>query len=57
MSLSKGDVVTVYEDPITQLKPEGRFWLDRLRMTDPAGLEFWDCHDSDHVRVQRWIKA
>ena len=53
------DIVTIYEDPFTETKPEGKATLIRkLDVTNP-GLEYWEVEflrDTDEIR-RRFIKA
>lgn len=56
---TKGQVVTVYEDPITQERPEGLAWLVEpqpdLDGNAEYGLELWSVEfldDPGHVYVR-----
>lgn len=57
--MKKGDVVTIYEDPITQKKPEGRARLiSRDIKAVGDGLEYWSVQfleDYEDI-TQRFIK-
>ena len=53
------DIVTIYEDPITELKPEGEATLLHKIGDMGDGLESWEvCFAGDDGRVcERLIKA
>jgi hypothetical protein len=56
--LQAGNIVTIYEDPITETKPEGEARLVEFVRDDGDMLEFWFVHFSgDHIsdRHQRAI--
>jgi len=38
--MKKGDVVTIYKDPITKKKPEGEAWLVE-KMREDFDQDFW----------------
>jgi hypothetical protein len=40
--LKKGDIVEVYEDPITREKLEGKARLHEFHFTTNDGLEYWE---------------
>jgi hypothetical protein len=42
--LNQGDIVTVYQDPITKQKAEGPADLRRFVAADPDGLQRWMVH-------------
>jgi len=52
-----GDVVTIYEDPLTCTKPEGKArLLERLNVDDE--LQHWRVEFlKDHSEALRWIKG
>lgn len=57
---SSGDIVEIYEDPITQKKPEGQAILVRMKRYMPDHLEYWQVRfpsDDPGVTVCRIIKA
>jgi hypothetical protein len=39
--MKRGDVVTIYQDPITKQKPEGKAKLVKQISTAEGGLERW----------------
>ena len=49
-----GDVVVIYEDPLTQKKPEGKATLIKLVMDD-VEMQRWEV-ESLGERYFRWIK-
>jgi len=53
------ELVTIYEDPITQQKPEGKAILLHKISDFPDGLERWKvCFEGEDGRVyERTIKA
>ena len=57
--MKRGDVVTIYEDPITRKKVEGKARLVRLLSALPDdNLERWEVHftgDSQGHYVERMI--
>lgn len=63
-NLRKGRVVTIYEDPLTETKPEGKAQLispiDQLVPVAPDGMERWWVQfldDDFHNPVARLIKV
>jgi hypothetical protein len=52
--LKRGDKVTVYEDPITRVKPEGEVELITIQ-DESDGMEFWEVRFKDGMRCGRWI--
>ncbi len=52
-----GDIVTIFEDPWSQKKPEGKARLiKRTRILDPA-LEYWEVQfEGEECTHWRWIK-
>lgn len=58
----KGQRVTIYQDPETREKPEGKAILHALiipaERDDPDALEYWDVVFADDPTrvVSRWIK-
>lgn len=54
--MKKGDKVMIYEDPVTQLKPEGEAKLIK-KIEEHHGMEYWVVNFlSDGYDVQRSIK-
>jgi hypothetical protein len=52
--MKQGETVTIYEDPITCQKSEGKAKLVRRIMVD-GDLEYWEVESlGEHFR--RWIK-
>ena len=68
--MTPGDRVMIYEDPITQLKPEGRGRLIKKLGDQPKGIaillkgfkdqadvhEYWLVRFMDGIECRRWIK-
>ena len=55
----KGDIVMIYQDPITQLKPEGKARLVCKIMDWEDGIERWRVHfleDGPDETFERNIK-
>lgn len=51
-----GDVVTIYEDPLTRKKVEGRAKLRRLWQTDNENrLEYWEVRFPEGFVADRWV--
>jgi hypothetical protein len=51
-----GDVVTIYEDPLTEKKPEGKGKLQRL-ILDDGDRELWEIiFYPSGDNCNRWIK-
>ena len=56
--MKRGQVVTIYEDPVTENKVEGHAKLIKpIRVSDPE-LEYWEVEfpDDYNRRTYRWIK-
>lgn len=52
-----GDIVTIYEDPLTEQKPEGKAKLVQKVNEDELGLERWLVEFvEDGSQLYRWIK-
>ena len=54
--MTPGNKVMIYEDPITQLKPEGRGRLIR-RVGQLPDQEYWRVRFMDGYECIRWIKV
>lgn len=55
--LAKGQRVQIFQDPLSQLKPEGMATLVKFCHGD-EGLEHWDVKfDGERQVYQRWIAA
>ena len=53
--IKPGTVVTIYQDPTTQSKPEGRARLYKL-LIDGYDQQLWRVRfDEDNQYVERWI--
>jgi len=53
--MKKGDVVTIYDDPITKQKPEGQARLLK-KLHDNPGQEYWQVKLIKYnAVVERWI--
>lgn len=40
--MKKGDIVSIYDDPLTETKPEGKAYLVKfLSQTGNVGVEYW----------------
>lgn len=57
--MKKGQVVTIYEDPITQTKVEGQARLLRKECDLGDGLEYWAVKflGYEDITLHRTIKA
>ena len=57
--MERGDIVTIYEDPITETKPEGKARLIQKTDLINPGLEYWAVMflDSKDGPLYRFIKA
>jgi len=56
--MKKGDIVTIYQDPLTQEKFEGKAVLLEF-LKDDYQMERWEVHfleDSLDERYERWVK-
>jgi hypothetical protein len=54
--LSKGQVVTIYEDPITQQRPEGKATLIKFHFAQ-WDQEYWTVRfQEDGALTSRWVK-
>ena len=54
--MKKGDIVMIYEDPITKQKPEGKARLLELLFDVAFEQEFWRViFLKDHFVADRWI--
>ena len=58
--MKRGDLVTIYEDPETMHKPEGRARLQSLQIAYPD-REYWEVRfyrgaRLENMMVNRWIK-
>ena len=57
MSLRKGQVVTIYVDPITMKSPEGKARLKKFISMIDSGVELWDVRFvEDGYETSRIIK-
>lgn len=67
MNMKKGEIIKIYEDPVTETKVEGVGKLlkkiqpdtkmaEKLWETSPFTLERWLVEFSDGSRVHRWVK-
>jgi len=55
--LSKGQVVTIYEDPITEKRPEGKATLIKFHFAQ-WDQEYWTVRfQEDGVLRSRWVKV
>lgn len=59
--LKSGQTVEIFEDPITQQKPEGTATLMKLRNTvgEPGNFDYmerWHVKFSDGFKCDRWIQ-
>lgn len=55
--MKRGDIVIIYQDPITELKPEGRVKLVEFIKAN-NGLELWRVRFlSDNFTANRFIKT
>lgn len=55
--MKKGDVVTIYKDPLTQAKPEGEAKLIRRISFGQGPLEEWLVRfKGEWTAYPRWIK-
>lgn len=56
--MKKGDVVMIYQDPITQKKPEGKAKLLKLEIRDKSGeMEYWKVlFKNEDETYFRWVK-
>jgi rubrerythrin len=55
-ALKPGDVVMIYEDPVTKAKPEGRAKLLKLIRTEEEDMQFWQVEFIEGgEKVERWV--
>ena len=54
-NFASGDIVTIYEDPLTQQCPEGKAELLRFVGTDWSDGERWRIKFADGHICERWI--
>lgn len=55
--MKKGDIVTIYENPLTKEKPEGRAKLVK-KICDDVDMEYWQVQflPGERNNYTRWIK-
>lgn len=53
--MEKGQIVTIYEDPITRKKPEGNAKLLALEKDDPI-MQYWRVRFNNGFITSRWIR-
>jgi len=55
--MEKGDIVTIYDDPLTESNPEGKAELITRLNTDGFNQEYWSVRFiEDGYKTARWIK-
>jgi hypothetical protein len=55
--MNKGDIVTIYEDPLTEKKAEGKAKLIRPILSESDNdLEYWEVKFENGDIVLRWIR-
>jgi hypothetical protein len=57
VTLSPGQVVMIYEDPVSKKKPEGKAKLLKLIRSEEKfeDMQFWEVEFEDGTRTERWV--
>lgn len=54
--MNKGDIVTIYQDPVSQKKAEGKAKLLQLLLEGEEDFEYWKVEFENGDKVCRWIR-